>query len=148
MRLEQSSTTERRYAKRDRMRACKTVEKITRLISSHARLITTWFVIAIGVLLLSVLGPFNGENQVIVAKNDCLKNTVRKGPFKYKTINSPMTVHNINSLLAILARLVVDEGETAGFVSASITTQVNSLNAAKLLEQLLQIVLSSGGRDV
>ena len=59
-----------------------------------------------------------------------------------------MTVHNINSLLAILARLVVDEGETAGFVSASITTQMNSLNAAKLLEQLLQIVLSSGGGDI
>ena len=52
------------------MRACKTVKKITndRLISSHARLITTWFVIAIGILLLSVFGPFNRENQVIVAK--------------------------------------------------------------------------------
>ena len=62
--------------------------------------------------------------------------------------NLPVTVHNINSLLAILARLVVDEGETAGFVSAAITTQVNSLNSAKLLEELLQIVLSGSRGDV
>ena len=54
----------------------------------------------------------------------------------------PMAVHDINSLLAIFARLVVDESETAGFVGATIATQVNTLDTAKLLKQLLEIVLS------
>ena len=53
-----------------------------------------------------------------------------------------MAVHDINSLLAIFARLIVDESETAGFVGATIATQVNTLDTAKLLKQLLEIVLS------
>ena len=72
MRLELCSTTERRYAKKGQNASLQDGRKVLtseRLISSHARLITTWFVIAIGVLLLSVFGPFNRENQVIVAKN-------------------------------------------------------------------------------
>ena len=54
----------------------------------------------------------------------------------------PMAVHDINSLLAIFARLIVDESETAGLIGATIATQVNTLDTAKLLKQLLEIVLS------
>ena len=59
-----------------------------------------------------------------------------------------MAVHDINGLLAILARLIIDKGETARFIGATIATQVNTLNTAELLEELLEIVLRCGRRNI
>lgn len=52
-----------------------------------------------GTLFLSVLGPFDGEDQVVVA----------------------VAVHCIDSALSIVAVVEVDEGEATGLVRSTIT---------------------------
>lgn len=58
-----------------------------------------------GVLLLSVLGPFDGEDEVIVT----------------------VSVHRIDSALSVVAMVEIDERKSTRFVCSSIAT-LSSVN--------------------
>ena len=59
-----------------------------------------------------------------------------------------MTVHDVNRLLSILTRLIIDKGKAATLVGAAIAPKMDALDATKLLKQLLQVVLRRCWRDV